>query len=179
VTGLFNRRYLEETLDREVHRAARSAQGLGIIMLDLDHFKRFNDTFGHDAGDLVLKNVGTFLSKNTRADDIACRYGGEEFVLVLPNASLEATEMRAQKMREDAKQLSIVHLGKSLGNVSISIGVAAFPAHGVSPVQLMAKADAALYQAKKAGRDRVVVADWVDLDKEKVPDIVTVGNADL
>jgi diguanylate cyclase (GGDEF)-like protein/PAS domain S-box-containing protein len=162
VTGLFNRRYLEETLDREVHRAARNGQSLGIIMLDLDHFKRFNDTFGHDAGDVVLHSVGVFLTKNTRADDIACRYGGEEFVLILPNADLASTESRAQKIREAAKRLDISHLNKPLGAITISVGVAAFPQHGSSPSQLMAKADGALYHAKKSGRDKVVVADWAD-----------------
>jgi diguanylate cyclase (GGDEF)-like protein/PAS domain S-box-containing protein len=159
VTGLFNRRYLEETLEREVHRCIRTGQSLGVIMLDLDHFKSFNDTFGHDAGDVVLHNVGVFLSKNTRADDIACRYGGEEFVLILPNANLQATESRAEQLREAAKQLNIAYLGKPLGAVTISVGVATFPQHGSSSAQLMAKADGALYQAKMSGRDRVVVAD--------------------
>jgi diguanylate cyclase (GGDEF)-like protein/PAS domain S-box-containing protein len=159
VTGLFNRRYLEETLEREVHRCIRTGQSLGVIMLDLDRFKSFNDTFGHDAGDVVLHSVGVFLSKNTRADDIACRYGGEEFVLILPNANLHATESRAEELREAAKQLNITHLGKPLGAVTFSAGVATFPQHGSSAAQLMAKADGALYQAKKNGRDRVVVAD--------------------
>jgi diguanylate cyclase (GGDEF)-like protein len=102
------------------------------------------------------------LSENIRAEDIACRYGGEEFVLILPNANLEATEARAQRLREGAKQLTIIHLGKPLGVVTISIGVAALPQHGNSPSQLMATAEGALYQAKKRGRDQVVVAAWTD-----------------
>ena len=159
VTGLFNRRYLEETMEREVHRAARTGQSLGVIMLDLDHFKRFNDTFGHEAGDFVLHNMGVFFAKHTRADDIACRYGGEEFVLILPNASVEATQARAEQLRVGARELSFTHRGSALGTVTISVGVAAFPVHGPSPKQLLAAADTALYEAKKGGRDRVVVAE--------------------
>jgi diguanylate cyclase (GGDEF)-like protein/PAS domain S-box-containing protein len=159
LTGLFNRRYLEETLEREVHRAARAKQPLGMVMLDLDHFKRFNDTFGHDAGDAVLREVGLFFARHTRADDIACRYGGEELVLILPNADVEATRLRADQLRIEAKELQISQRGKSLGMVTLSAGVAAFPVHGSSPRQLMAAADTALYQAKKNGRDRVVVAE--------------------
>ena len=159
VTGLFNRRYLEETLDREVQRTARSNQPLSVIMLDLDHFKSFNDTFGHAAGDLVLHEMGAFFLKNTRADDIACRYGGEEFVLILPDSDLEATQARAEQMRLDVKELDLNHGGKPLGLVTLSLGIAVFPAHGISSRLIMAAADAALYQAKKSGRDRVVVAE--------------------
>jgi diguanylate cyclase (GGDEF)-like protein/PAS domain S-box-containing protein len=163
VTGLFNRRYLEETLEREVHRSVRTGQSLGVIMLDLDHFKTFNDTYGHDAGDAVLQSIGTFLTKNTRADDIACRYGGEEFVLILPNANLNDTHLRAEQLRAAVKELNIMHLGKPLGSVTISAGVASFPQDASSPAQLMASADAALYQAKKGGRDRVNVSDGLVL----------------
>jgi diguanylate cyclase (GGDEF)-like protein/PAS domain S-box-containing protein len=171
VTGLFNRRYLEETLERETHRAVRMGQSLGVIMLDLDHFKTFNDTFGHDAGDAVLQSIGIFLARNTRADDIACRYGGEEFVLILPNANLQDTELRAEQLRKAVKELNIMHLGKPLGAITISAGVASFPQNASFPSQLMAKADAALYQAKKEGRDRISVADDVRSD------ILTVENS--
>jgi diguanylate cyclase (GGDEF)-like protein len=173
VTGLFNRRYLEETLEREVHRSVRTGQSLGIVMLDLDHFKTFNDTFGHDAGDTLLQSVGVFLSKSIRADDIACRYGGEEFVLILPKASLKDTELRAEKLRASVKALNIMHQGKPLGVVTISAGVAAIPQHGSAPTQLMARADGALYRAKKAGRDRVIVADTNSV--QAVADMSTVG----
>jgi diguanylate cyclase (GGDEF)-like protein len=159
VTGLFNRRYPEETLEREVHRAIRTGQSLGVIMFDLDHLKSFDDTFGHDAGDAVLQSSGAFLSKNTRADDIACRYGGEEFVLILPNASLKDTQLRAEHLRASVKELNITHLGKPLGMVTTSAGVAAFPQLGSLPAELMARADGALYRAKTDGRDRVIVAD--------------------
>jgi diguanylate cyclase (GGDEF)-like protein/PAS domain S-box-containing protein len=158
LTGLFNRRYLEETLEREVHRTARASQALTVTMLDVDHFKSFNDTFGHAAGDAVLHEIGVFLLRNTRVDDIACRYGGEEFVLIMPNADAEATRIRIEQMRLGVKELRIMYGDKPLGPITISAGIAAFPAHGSSPKQIMSAADAALYQAKKSGRDRVMVS---------------------
>jgi diguanylate cyclase (GGDEF)-like protein/PAS domain S-box-containing protein len=158
LTGLYNRRYLEETLEREIRRAARAAQSLGILMIDLDHFKKFNDTYGHDAGDAVLRETGASLSKGIRAEDFVCRFGGEEFVVILPTADTETSRARAEKLRTKMRELTIMYQGKSLGMVTISVGVAAFPAHGTSPKELMAAADAALYEAKRGGRDQVVVA---------------------
>jgi diguanylate cyclase (GGDEF)-like protein/PAS domain S-box-containing protein len=159
LTGLFNRRYLEETLEREVHRAARAGQALSVTMLDVDHFKSFNDTFGHAAGDAVLHEIGVFLLRNTREDDIACRYGGEEFVLIMPNANAEGTRTRIEQMRLGVRELRIMYGDKPLGPITISAGIAAFPVHGSSPKQIMIAADAALYQAKKGGRDCVAVAE--------------------
>jgi diguanylate cyclase (GGDEF)-like protein len=158
LTGLYNRRYLEETLDREVRRAARAAQSLGLLMIDLDHFKKFNDTYGHDAGDAVLRETGQFLAKGIRAEDFVCRFGGEEFVVILPTASVEVAQARGERLRAKMRELNITHQDKSLGMVTISVGVAAFPQHGTSPKELMAAADAALYEAKRRGRDQVVVA---------------------
>jgi diguanylate cyclase (GGDEF)-like protein/PAS domain S-box-containing protein len=158
LTGLYNRRYLEEVLDREVRRAARAAQSLGLLMIDLDHFKSFNDTYGHDAGDAVLRDTGASLTKGIRAEDFVCRYGGEEFVVILPTADLEAARLRAERLRSKMRELTILHQGKSLGMVTISVGVATFPEHGISPKELMAAADAALYEAKRSGRDQVIVA---------------------
>jgi len=158
LTGLYNRRYLEEMLEREVRRAARSEQSLGIIMIDLDHFKSFNDTYGHDAGDTVLRETGAFLTKNIRTEDFVCRFGGEEFVIILPTADLAASRGRAERLRSRMREQTMMHQGKSLGMVTISLGVAEFPQHGMSPKELMASADAALYEAKRGGRDRVVVA---------------------
>jgi diguanylate cyclase (GGDEF)-like protein len=131
-------------------------------MFDLDHFKRFNDTFGHDAGDTVLHEIGAFLFRNTRTDDIACRYGGEEFVLIFPNSSADAAEKRVEQLRSSIKNLNIVHRGQPLGPVTISVGIAAYPVNGSSPSQLIANADAALYQAKRGGRDKIVLAQAVD-----------------
>jgi diguanylate cyclase (GGDEF)-like protein len=158
LTGMYNRRFLEETLDREVRRAARGAQSLGLLMIDLDHFKKFNDTYGHDAGDAVLRETGQFLAKGIRAEDFVCRFGGEEFVVILPTGSIEISQARGERLRAKMRELNITHQGRSLGMVTISVGVAAFPQHGMSPKELMAAADAALYEAKRRGRDQVVVA---------------------
>jgi len=158
LTGLYNRRYLEEVMDREIRRAGRSGQALGILMIDLDHFKRFNDTYGHDAGDAVLRETAAFLLKNVRAEDFVCRFGGEEFVVILPTADLEGSRTRGERVRSKMRELTIMHQGKSLGMVTLSVGVASFPMHGTSPKELMAAADAALYEAKRGGRDQVAVA---------------------
>jgi diguanylate cyclase (GGDEF)-like protein len=158
LTGLYNRRYLEEVMDREVRRASRAAQSLGVLMIDLDHFKSFNDTYGHDAGDAVLREIGASLTKGIRAEDFVCRFGGEEFVVILPTADLAASRARAERLRLKAKELTILHQGRSMGMITISVGVAVFPEHGMSPKDLMAAADAALYEAKGGGRDQIVVA---------------------
>jgi two-component system, cell cycle response regulator len=158
LTGLFNRRYMEESFEREVHRAARNNLPLGAVMIDLDHFKRFNDTWGHPAGDAVLREVGGLLKNCSRGEDIACRYGGEEFTLILTTATAEATRLRAEQFRQAARGLDVQHEGRSLGGITISAGVAAFPEHGCSAAEILRAADKALYQAKAAGRDRVVVS---------------------
>ncbi|MGA9980633.1 MAG: diguanylate cyclase [Candidatus Sulfotelmatobacter sp.] len=159
LTGLYNRRYLEETLEREIRRAARAEQALGILMLDLDHFKKFNDTYGHDAGDTVLREAGAFLTKSIRVEDTVCRFGGEEFVIVLPTANAEASRSRAERIRSKLRELTVLHQGLSMGRITVSIGVAELPANGTSAAELLAAADAALYRAKRAGRDQVVVAE--------------------
>ncbi len=159
LTGLFNRRYMEESLNRELHRAARDRYPVSIIMLDLDHFKRFNDTFGHVGGDALLRALGALLEHETRSADIACRYGGEEFTLILPEASLEVAAHRAEWLREAVKQLHVQHDGQSLGEVTLSLGVSAFPTHGLTGDSLLKAADGALYRAKREGRDRVIVGD--------------------
>ena len=158
LTGLYNRRYLEEVLAREVRRAARAGQSLGVLMIDLDHFKSFNDTYGHDAGDVVLRETGASLTKSIRAEDFVCRFGGEEFVVILPTADLAASSMRAERLRMQMKELTVLHQGRSMGMLTISIGVAVFPEHGTSPKELMAAADAALYEAKRNGRDQIAIA---------------------
>lgn len=158
LTGLYNRRYLDETLPREIQRAARHQQPIGVIMLDIDRFKRFNDTYGHDAGDELLRTVGTFLQANTRGEDIACRYGGEEFVLILPAATLHEARQRAEQVRVGVSGLRVLHQGQTLEPISISLGVAAFPDCGLKADGLLRAADMALYQAKAAGRNRVQLA---------------------
>jgi diguanylate cyclase (GGDEF)-like protein/PAS domain S-box-containing protein len=159
LTGLYNRRYLQETLDREIRRAARAEQPLGILMLDLDHFKKFNDTYGHDAGDAVLREVAAFFTRSLRVEDVVCRFGGEEFAVILPTATMEAARMRAERIRSKMRELTVLHQGQSVGMITVSVGVAAFPTHAMSPKELLAAADAALYRAKREGRDRVVMAD--------------------
>lgn len=158
LTGLFNRRYLDESLERELPRAIRNNTGLGVVMMDIDKFKKFNDLFGHDAGDAVLRELGDYLAKFIRRGDMACRYGGEEFTLVLPEASLEDTRRRAEELRVAFRQFSIKHRDIVLGKVTLSLGVAAFPEHGRTAQDLLAAADAALLQAKAEGRDRVLTA---------------------
>ena len=158
LTGLFNRRYLEETLEREFLRATRQGAPIALIMLDIDHFKRCNDTYGHDAGDVLLRELGVFLQKYCRGSDVACRYGGEEFVLTLPECSLEIAFHRAEEMRQAVKTLQVRYYHRTLEAITLSFGVAAFPEHGDNPDAVLKAADAAMYRAKQQGRDRVVVA---------------------
>jgi diguanylate cyclase (GGDEF)-like protein len=159
LTGLFNRRYMEETLEREIGRAERSQGPLGVVMLDLDHFKHFNDTYGHDAGDLLLRDVGTLLNTQIRGGDIACRYGGDEFTLILPEMPLDIVRERVEALRLGIKQLNVRHLGQSLGTLTVSAGIAMFPEHGADGATLLRPADRALYRAKAEGRDRVAAAE--------------------
>lgn len=164
LTGLFNRRYLTETLDREIARAQRRETGLGVIMLDVDHFKRFNDTYGHEAGDRLLAVLGRYLQGVIRGEDIACRYGGEEFTLILPEITSETLLKRAEQIRAGARELEVSHRGKLLGEITISLGLSYFPQHGKEGATLLQAADAALYQAKRSGRNRVVMAGCICKD---------------
>jgi diguanylate cyclase (GGDEF)-like protein/PAS domain S-box-containing protein len=158
LTGLYNRRYLTEIMEREIRRAVRAEQCLGVLMLDLDHFKNFNDTYGHDAGDTVLREAASFFTRSIRVEDIVCRFGGEEFVVLLPTADLNAAHARAERIRSKMHELTVLHQGQSLGMVTVSVGVAALPQHGTSAKVLLDAADAALYHAKREGRDRVADA---------------------
>jgi len=158
LTGLFNRRYMEETLDREVRRAVRRHRPLAVLMLDLDHFKSYNDRYGHAAGDTVLHLVGAFLRSRTRAEDIACRYGGEEFVVILPEATPELALQRAEEIRAGIKQLEIVHDARPLNCITVSIGLASAAADAYESSSLLRAVDAALYASKEKGRDCVTVA---------------------
>ncbi len=172
LTGLYNRRYLTEMLEREIRRAVRADQPLGVLMLDLDHFKKFNDTYGHDAGDTVLRETGAFLTKSVRAEDIVCRFGGEEFVVILPMADLQVTQARAERIRSRLRELAVLHQGQSLGMITVSVGVAVLPQHGANPQELFEAADAALYRAKREGRDRVVVAEKARVAEAPVTSLV-------
>ena len=158
LSGLYNRRYMEEALEREIRRATRNQGTLGVILLDTDYFKQYNDRYGHDAGDTLLRELGRFLMAQVRGEDIACRYGGDEFMLILPGASLEAARNRAEHFCEEVKRLNVFHNGQPLGKITFSLGVAAFPDHGLTASDILRAADEALYHAKSAGRDRVVVS---------------------
>jgi diguanylate cyclase (GGDEF)-like protein/PAS domain S-box-containing protein len=154
LTGLYNRRYLDEMLEREVSRARREGNPLSLVMLDIDHFKRVNDTYGHQAGDEVLKILAATLMADIRAEDMACRYGGEEFLILLPNMPLAAALTRAEAWRAAVEALCIVH-GDFPIRFTVSLGVAAYPDHGKTPDDLTRCADQALYRAKHGGRNRV------------------------
>jgi len=158
LTGLFNRRYLEDALIRETARARRQKQPLSIVMMDLDHFKRFNDMHGHEGGDVLLSSFGQLLARFVRGEDAACRYGGEEFALILPGTTAEAALARAEELRKAVAALRMTLHGAPLSPVTLSLGVASYPEQGETGAAVLAAADAALYQAKAAGRDRAIRA---------------------
>ncbi|MBP0030506.1 diguanylate cyclase [Roseofilum sp. Guam] len=149
LTQLYNRHHLEDVLERELNRAKGHHLCLGVVMIDIDHFKVFNDTFGHDAGDKVLQAVGQCLRKQVEQIGIAFRYGGEELTLVLSDRNLEETAEFAEQVRQEVKNLEVHHQGQQLAPVTISLGVACYPMHGSTPRELIKAADVALYQAKK------------------------------
>ena len=159
LTGLFNRRYMEETLEREVNRVTRQLHPLGIIMIDIDHFKDFNDTHGHSSGDSLLKELGQFLRTHIRAEDIACRYGGEEFLLIMPDASVEVAQQRAEHLQKEIKSFQAPAFSLSSDGITLSIGVAVYPEHGRTIDDVLRAADNALYRAKREGRNRVEIAE--------------------
>lgn len=166
LTGLYNRRYMEDSLQRELHRAERTGKPVALIMIDIDHFKRFNDTFGHDAGDFVLSAMARAIIANIRPSDIACRYGGEELALVLAETDLECARERAEKLRLAIRETNLTHRAQSLPGPTASFGVAAYPMQGGNVADLIKAADLALYRAKQEGRDRVCAAE-ADAQKER------------
>lgn len=169
LTNIFNRRYLEETLDRELSRAARENYPLCVMMVDLDHFKRVNDTYGHEAGDLVLKAIAETLAEHSRRGDFACRYGGEEFVVVLPNITLETAYGRAQDLRKSLHLLRVPYEYYTL-SVTISMGIACFPENGQTRDTLLHAADQAMYAAKEAGRDHILSYNQIQLSEQVLED---------
>ena len=159
LTRLFNRRFLEESFERELQLAARRKQPVAVLFLDLDHFKKFNDTFGHDAGDMVLQSLAELFRNFFRTSDICCRYGGEEFAIILPEANSQSAAARADVLRSEVRSLRLQYRKQSLQQLTISVGVAAFPEHGATSVQLLKIADQCLYESKARGRDVVTVAE--------------------
>lgn len=157
LTGLYNRRYLDETMKRELARAAREGHPISIFMGDIDHFKQLNDSYGHQVGDEVLKALGEVLREHARSSDIPCRYGGEEFVVILPDMPLEAARERAELLRRDFADLRFAFGDTQLGS-TVSIGISVYPDHGTTADELIGAADQALYDAKQTGRNRVCLA---------------------
>jgi len=159
LTGLYNFRYLRQAIEMELHRASRQKSSLSVLMMDVDHFKQFNDRYGHPAGDRVLQRIAEILRKRLRVTDIPCRYGGEEFAVILPDTDPPAAVQVAQEIRLRVEQEPFLEgVGESQGRLTISIGVACFPAHAETPEALLKAADQALYQAKDSGRNRVVLS---------------------
>jgi diguanylate cyclase (GGDEF)-like protein/PAS domain S-box-containing protein len=158
LTRLFNRRFLEESLERELQLASRKKQSLAVLFVDLDHFKRFNDTFGHDAGDWVLQSLADLFRTFFRATDLCCRYGGEEFAIILPESSSRDAATRADALRFEVKRLRLQYKKQTLGPLTLSAGIAAFPEHALTSDELLKTADQCLYESKSRGRDMVTVA---------------------
>jgi diguanylate cyclase (GGDEF)-like protein len=158
LTGLYNRRHMQESLEREVHRARRRERSLSVMLLDIDHFKRYNDSFGHPAGDEALRFVAEVLLQNTRAEDLACRYGGEEFLVLLPECTVAQAAIRADEIRNVLKKIYFEGQENLPAMITISVGVAAYDGPEDRTELLLKRADEALYKAKHQGRDRVVIA---------------------
>lgn len=155
LTGLFNRRFLDDTLERELARAGRDNSPLSVVMLDVDHFKDINDTHGHKAGDIALAAMGAMLRSKSRLGDFACRYGGEEFVIIMPDTPLAIALLRAEEWRVTLREVGMTWQNQAL-YMTLSGGIAVFPRHGETSDALIHAADLALYAAKSAGRDRVL-----------------------
>lgn len=166
LTGLYNRRFLDESLQREIYRANRYSHPISLLMLDIDHFKKINDTYGHETGDAVLKNIALILQKYSRKSDIACRFGGEEFILILPETTLQIAFQRAEELRQAVTDLHVQCEGKTIQNLTISIGVSSYPQHGESLREITSAVDQALYKAKSSGRNKVVIAQNLKVLKE-------------
>src|SRR6266705_1859949 len=156
LTGLYKRRQLEESLHREILRARRGGASVGIMAIDVDHFKQVNDTLGHEAGDCVLRRIADELASCVREEDVACRSGGEEFVIILPGAGKTALRSRAETVRRKIEQARI-QAGDGTLNLTVSIGLASFPSYGDIGKSVLRAADVALYKAKAAGRNRVAM----------------------
>jgi len=156
LTGLHNRRFLDDAIRREIGKANRSGSHLGVVMIDLDHFKHLNDSKGHDAGDVVLKAIAGIIKASLRASDVVCRFGGEEFVVLLPEGEYKDFLSRAEELRLAISSLSVIHLGQELGPITASFGVAALPEHGNDAASIIKSADNALYAAKDGGRNTVM-----------------------
>ena len=158
LTGLYNRRHLTESLRRFMQKSQKSATPVSVVSIDVDHFKKFNDNHGHDAGDMVLRAVGEVLHQQCDGDEVACRIGDEEFMLLLPGCSAADAVQHGEAVRLAVENVTVRYGDKTLPRVTISVGVAACPDHGTMPQDVMRVADDALYDAKALGRNQVVLA---------------------
>lgn len=158
LTGLYNRRYFLEAMRREVSISERRSSSFGLISFDADRFKTFNDNHGHDAGDVVLRAIGAKMTEIMTAGEVCCRFGGEEFAVLVPAANLDETAALAERLREAVHLMQLRYMDGFLSRVSISVGVAAYPVSGLQPHDILRRADEALYRAKEGGRNRVVIA---------------------
>jgi diguanylate cyclase (GGDEF)-like protein len=158
LTGLFNRHFMQISLERELSRAARKKQTLAVLMLDVDHFKQFNDTYGHPAGDAVLRDIALLFQANTREEDVACRYGGEEFTILLPDVTVESACERADQLLRAVANLHVTVEHRTYSDLTISIGIAFYPNDGETAEQLLRRADEALYRSKREGRNQLTVS---------------------
>jgi diguanylate cyclase (GGDEF)-like protein len=156
LTQLHNRRFLDETVELEFHHADRFSETLSIILLDIDYFKEINDRYGHTAGDACLVTLANLLQQHCRRSDITCRYGGEEFILVLPNTNTEGAEQHAEELRHLVEN-EVFTVDEHEIKFTISLGISSYPAHGADYRQIINKADEALYVSKRTGRNRVTV----------------------
>lgn len=158
LTGLYNRRFTDELLQAELKKMERKNKSLGLIMLDIDHFKKINDNYGHYAGDSFLQSFCKILTDNIRSEDVACRIGGEEFMIIMPEASLETVKQRAEKLRVQVSEMEFVYNNETCKNITISSGVACYPEHGTTVKDLFHNIDKALYKAKENGRNKIFIA---------------------
>ncbi len=178
LTGLYNRRYLHETMEQEITRSERHDQNMGVLMLDLDYFKKFNDEHGHEIGDFILSEFGRLLRTIIRNEDIACRYGGEEFTILLPESGRDITNAVADRIRTKLHEHAFIHGNRSYGPITVSIGAACYPDNGTTSDVLLKNSDDALYDAKQAGRDRVVLSSRITEKKIPLQDIRTCDNSE-
>ncbi len=162
LTGLFNRRFFDAGLAQEIMRSRRSGKPASLLILDIDHFKNYNDEYGHEAGDAVLRAIGQLLQTHVRGSDVACRFGGEEFVILMPDAALDSAKQRGNQILEAIRGLEVPHQGQLLPPVTASLGLAEFPSHARDAEGILEAADHALYVAKRAGRDRMVISGHVE-----------------
>jgi diguanylate cyclase (GGDEF)-like protein len=163
LTGLYNRRYMDKCLQTEISRSKRHNFNFGVLLFDIDHFKNLNDTYGHEAGDVVLRKLSDYLQQNVRSEDVLCRYGGEEFLIILPDISKNDLQKISERIQKEIKKNIQVEYENHKLCITVSVGAANFPDNGQAATELLKAADEALYRAKDQGRDQVCIASGLDI----------------